>query len=104
MSQLIVIPREPDLTNYASGLSPLGPGPAWCWWRPDVDLPWLVLLRCPHGHWATLSGAKHHVARDGLVRPSIYFRGLCKPASDEWHVWGQLQGWDPDLATARGWR
>lgn len=86
----VSIPKIDDVICYSPRL-PSG-GVAWFWWRPDLEWNHFeILLRCPHGHFATLSMSKHQIAADGTITPSIYFKGIC--GEDEWHVWGRLEGW-----------
>lgn len=97
---MIEIPRALDVTAYSDDV-PGSPAPSWFWWRPDAEWPgWDILLRCPHGHLATLSAGKHAIAADGTVSPSIFFKGMCA-GQEEWHVHGRLVGWDPSEAAAR---
>lgn len=97
---MVEIPRLPECRTWSGDL-PAG-GLGWFWWdTPEDDFGGQVMIRCPHGHIATLSAGKHQIAADGTVTPSIYFLGLCGD-KEPFHEFGRLAGWMPADAARRG--
>lgn len=87
------IPRRFDEAELRAN-----PGPAWAP-VPGGDEPGRVwnapgafaLLKCAHGHVATLTAPTHRADAAGKVTPSC----VCPYAGCNFHEWAELEGWQP---------
>lgn len=84
MSERVLIPMLAPEERVRSGVKG-SPG-----WFIEARLPQFVTLRCMCGALATLefSARFHTIDAAGVVNPSLMAQ-CC-----DWHVWGQLEGWD----------